>query len=431
MGKNFILLMTLIIIVGGILGWLVLSGERNLAEGTMSRDSLDEEISSASNQRSIPRQRQQEDPADDQLETQEELLRLVNDPQAAKRVDAVLKLIHVEQQLSTLVPALGKILVDNDELVRIAAGIVLNKIGPKGAEHLRALIESENVSDNAIACSALKEMGGANLYLPQIRKWLTSVNSETRKLGLFALQGSKEGVLEVLQEVTDTLDDKDFNVACMACRVLVKLGPDGIDAIPKLIELRKTGIPSSRSWAAVALGAIGPNTEFDTASYLAGTLDAFVYQEKQRSLEGLALMGPEAISVADDVRDVMRDAQRRVMPEAAFALWRITGETDEPIKVLSEALDNPDIVDQTIVLVGKMGAAAKPLVGRISNALTTGEAGLQEAAAIALGEIGPAAAEAIPALKSIAENPNLDGLIRYYAREAIEKIEAGDRKPAN
>lgn len=421
MGKLFILLIVAVLVVTGVLGWLAWSDEPNLGEGIVTSNAYAGDTQTDGGQ----------DQSDRQQDTQEDLLRIANDPKATNRLEAVLKLMDVEQQQSTLVPALGQLLFDRDELVRIAAGIVLNKIGPTGAEHLRSKMESPDPTENATGCAALKEMGGAHLYLPQIRKWLTSENSNIRKLGLFALQGSKEGVLEVLEEVADTLSDQDFNVACMACRILVKLGPDGIDAIPKLLELHKTGIPSSRSWAAVALGAIGPNTEFDTAEYLAGTLDAFVQKEKQRSLEGLSLMGPEAISVADQVREVMRDPQKRVMADAAFALWKITGETEEPLKVLSTALQNRDYSEETIELVGKMGDMAKPLVGLISKVTQDEELGFQEVAIIALGNIGPAAAESIPALQTVADDPGRDALLRYYAREAIEKIQAVDQTSTN
>jgi HEAT repeat protein len=398
----------------GGLGWLVLGQER---ESGQTADGSELGAQDGGNQQ-----------PQDKLK-QAELLKIANDNASPERLDAIFKLIDVEQNLPTLVPALSKMLFDRSELVRIAAGIVLNKVGSQGAPHLRPMMESADAEQYAIACSALKEMGGANLYADQIKEWLLTDDSISRKRALFALQGSNEGVLELLDPIIGTLEDPDFNVQCMACRVLVKLGPDAIDATDELMKLYKTGLPSARGWAVIALGAIGPNKEFDTAEFLVSTLDAFIQQEKQRSLIGLAKMGPEAIKVAEQVREVMKDKQKRVMPHAAFALWRITGETEEPLKVLAEGLNDFDSRDATLELIGEMQDAAKPLVGdvvKLIKNLLADEQGSLELAVIALGNIGQAAKDSLPTLQKIAEDKELDAVIRFYAREAIEKISKKD-----
>lgn len=409
MGKYFILLVLGVIVVMGSLGWLVLGQEGNASRAIAS----------------INGRMQDEDDASLAKLSQPELLKIANDTMSKKRVAAILQLLEMDRDLPNLVPQLAVLLFDGDQLVKIGAGIVLKKIGAQGAEFVREMMESEDIAQNAIACSALFEMGGANLYSDKIKQWLQTDDSIARRRALFALQGSNEGVLELLEPIIGTLKDPDFNVQCMACRVITNLGPDAIDATSALVELHKTGLPSARSWAAVALGAIGPSTELDTAKFLAGTLDAFNQLEKQRSLLGLAKMGPEAISVADQVRETMRDRQKRVMPHAAFALWKITGETDEPLEVLRAGLNDPNETDTTLELVSQMQAAAEPLVDEIINIANLTDKDVEswrEAAIIALGNIGPGAKAGLPALEQIANDKSLDAIIRFYAREAIDKI---------
>jgi HEAT repeat protein len=397
-------MLSIVVFMGG-LGWLVLDQGENASGNESGQDPSTQEPVEANDQ-----------------PNQVELLKIANDPKSDQRLDAIIGLLEVKQDLPTLVPALAKLLLDRDQLAANAAAIVLKQIGDEGAKHLQTMMESEEKQDVIFACSALKEMGGAQRYVPLLKKWLLTSDSQIRKQALFALQGSNEAALELLEPVMGTLDDPDFNVQCMACRVLTNLGPDAIDAVDKLVELYKTGLPSARSWAAVALGAIGPNTKLDTAEFLAGTLDAFMQPEKQRSLMGLAKMGPEASSVAEQVREVMRDKQKRVMSDAAFTLWKITGETEEPLQVMAEQLQNVSTADDTLELIAKMEKAAAPLVSDILKVIENAEEASIELAVVALGNIGAPAKSALPTLEKIASDEKNDAVMRFYAREAIGKI---------
>jgi HEAT repeat protein len=430
MGKCFVSLIVAIIVIMGVVGLWLLNSEGHSRESQSGTSLYAQEIAPSDRSGTAQTTTQDQSSSSTRLDrpTQQKLLAQANNRNTPNREAAILKLMEVEQDLAMLVPALARLLSDSNESVQIASAIVLEKIGRTGAEHLKSMMESSNLSEVAIACSAIKEMGGADLYLPLMKKWLTSEESGTRKLALFALQGSKQGVLDVLPEVTATLEDKDFNVQGMACRVLTKLGPDGLDSVDQVLQLHKTGNPSARSLAAVALGAIGPNTKFDTAEYLASTLDAFMQLEKQRSLEGLALMGHDARAVAESVRETMRDKNKRVMPDAAYTLWRITGETDEPLQVIADSLNDPSHLDFAIDLAGKMGAAAEPLVGKLVALLKEAEMPFQEKAAIALGNIGPAAADSLSSLNAILEDKSQPALLRFYAKEAVEKIDGSHRK---
>lgn len=354
---------------------------------------------------------------------QTELLNIAKDPQSSIRLDAILALIGHEDDLGLLVPELARLTMDRDQLVTVAASIVLNKIGPQGAAHLRPLIESSDPIDIAIGCTALKELGGAEEYLPQMRQWLGSADSQIRKRSLYALQGSPEAALQLMNEVILTLDDEDFNVQCMACRVLATLGPDAIDAADRVYQLYREGNPSASSWAAYVLGSIGPTANVNSGEILASSLNAFYFTEKQRALQGLARMGGEASSVADDVRGAMNDPKKRVVPDAAFALWKITGDSTEPLKAMEKSLNDLDFTFDAIELVGQMEETAAPLVPRLLELLDEEHEEFGESIVIALGRIGPSAKDALPAIKKIAKNPANDGLYRYYAREAIARIE--------
>ena len=71
--------------------------------------------------------------------------------------------------------------------------------------------------------------------------------------------------------------------------------------------------------------------------------------------------------------------------------------------------------------LGRIGAAAEEAIPALIGALGDKEAGVRRLAARALGRIGPGAGEAIPELKRLAaEDP--DETVRRYARDALVKI---------
>jgi HEAT repeat protein len=385
------------LVVGGMLGLLSASQERSVADIDRQTAALD----------------------------QSELLAAAQDVAAENRLESVLRLADEPGDLSKTIPVLAKLSLDSDELIRSATTIAFKNIGAKGGPHVRLMIESGEQDQITQACSALKELGGGELYFEQLRKWLGSSDVNDRKRALFVLQGVGPPAGELMDLIIEALDDPDFNNQCMACRVLESLGTDAMPAENALLRLAKEGNPSTRGWAAVALGAMGPTDQTDVARLLANNLEAFVQIEKQRALIGLAHMGPEASSVVDEVRNSMIEESRHVMPHAAYALFRITGKPDESLKVLGELIDDPSYMSESIELAGKMQSDAAPLVGKLIGKLRSEDESVRELAVVALGNIGPAAAKAKPEIEKLLFDN--DALIRYAAKESLKQI-AGEQE---
>lgn len=355
-----------------------------------------------------------------------EVVEIAKDPASESRLDAILRLGEEPGDLSVTVPLLARLTVDSQELTRFAAEISLGKIGKPAAPHLKELVESDNPAEISQGATAIKAIGpGGELYLPLMKEWLTSDDRQIRKRALFAMQGMGQHSLEAIDLVIKALDDEDFNNQCMSCRILEILGPDAIAAEEKLLTLMKEGNPSTRGWAALVLGAIGPTDETDTAKLLAENLDAYLQVEKQRTLLGIAHLGPEAAQFEDRVRTLMNDESKHVMPHAAYALWKVTGKPDESIVVFRELFKSRDYLDDSIEFVGKMQEEGAPLVDDIAEFLDEENEGTRELAVVALGNIGPPAAKVIGKIKPLTWDD--DALIRYAAKEAIKQIEQSDR----
>lgn len=352
----------------------------------------------------------------------EEVIEIAKDRASKARLDAVLHLGDEPGDLSITVPLLAQLSIDPQELTRFAAVISLGKIGEPAAPYLKDLVESEDPAKISQGATAIKAIGpGGKLYLPLMKEWLTSDDRRVRKRALYAMQGMGPHSLEAIDLLVKALDDEDFNNQCMSCRILEALGPDAIAAEQKLLTLMKEGNPSTRGWAALVLGAIGPTDETDTAKLLVDNLDAFLQVEKQRTLLGIAHLGPEAAQFEDRIRTLMNDEDKHVMPHAAFALWKVTGNPAESLEVFREMFKSRDYLDDSIEFVGKMQQDGAPLVDDIAVFLTEENEGTRELAVVALGNIGPPAAKVLGKIKPLTWDD--DALIRHAAKEAIKQIE--------
>ena len=352
----------------------------------------------------------------------EELRELAGDFSSEHQVEAILQLGSRPGDLSSTVPLLAKLTTSRNELVKNAADSSLEVIGAPAAVHLRPILDAESYP---IACSAMRAIGPeSKIYLPEIKRLLEDDERMNRKCGLYALQGMGEHGKEAMEEIIVCVLDEDLNNQCSACRVLEKFGPDAIDAEQELLQLLEHGGPSTRGWAAVCLGAIGPtSSDVDIAELLAEKLQSkkcINPIEQQRILSGLAHLGPEALKVADSVRAKMAGKNRFVRGHAAYTLWRITGEPEESLKVIGALMENPENTDDAIEIAGRMGPVALPLLEQIMRGLSANEPGTRELAVVAIGNMGPGANYAIPKLEERL-NDN-DALVRMATRRTLADI---------
>lgn len=360
-----------------------------------------------------------------------ELISLAEGNDQDLKLEAILKLGENPGNLEETVPLLSHLLLSHrSSLVRTAAGIALREIGEAAIPVLEPMIMSNDVAELSAACSAAREIGApSKVFLPRVKVLLDDENYQIQKRGLYVLQGMGPDAIELIDEVIECLDvpretlrqnPESFNNQLMACRTLEQFGADALPAEETLLEILREGNPSSKSYAALVLGAIGPTDKTDTARVLADNLKEPLQIQKQRTLLGLAYMGREAEKVADEVRALMNDQSKHVMPHAAYALWKLTGEPKESLDVMASLLDDRDYVDDTLELLGQMQGDAAPLVSKIAAKLKSHEEPTIEMAIVALGNIGAPSAKVLGELRPLLSHE--DALIRYYTRDSIKKI---------
>ena len=362
-----------------------------------------------------------------------------------ERAEAALALSYFGPDARKAVPDLVLLLRD-ERLARVAVN-ALGRIGPDAAQAVPHLIERfvkqgclhytgmGSIGFNPGARDVLVRIGAA--AVPALLDVLNGPDRDMRVCAAEALGGigpaARAAVPSLLRELhaeQPELDDaKAEALRHQAVIALGRVGPDAKAAVPALNTLldreladKETVYPEE--WPIVeALDRIG-------ALPVAKLVDGFLREEGSwRSFE-LAKLGPRARAAIPALRQALTHPQLRVRIDAAIALTSIDPPAPDAVRVLVAALDphqedawkvpealgrlGPEAVAALPVLIGLLnkgparedviealvridpgGAVCVPL---LIKALGDTDSDIVDAAARALGLLGPRARPAVPVL---------------------------------
>lgn len=140
---------------------------------------------------------------------------------------------------------------------------------------------------------------------------------------------------------------------------------------------------------------------------------------RRLSAYALGRIGPEANTALPTLRTALEDAEEPVRLAAAYAINGIDPADASAVPVLSAAAGRGDA--RAVVALGRMGPAAADSVPALNRSLRNPATLVRCKAAEALGRVGPAAKSAVPALKQALRDPDED--VRSAAAEALRAIE--------
>lgn len=155
------------------------------------------------------------------------------------------------------------------------------------------------------------------------------------------------------------LHSDNFHEQIAAAEALGAIGPTAKRAVPRLMTLVSEGNTSSRGLSAIALAQIGPVEGSDILPPIEKATRDFSAVVRGRAMMALAILGPKAKPALPTVHKYLRDESYRNRTEAAFAAWKITGDAKEPLDVLISLASQLDFELDALLIIGKMGPAAK------------------------------------------------------------------------
>jgi HEAT repeat protein len=219
--------------------------------------------------------------------------------------------------------------------------------------------------------------------------------------------------------LVEQLSSADPSEARSALDQLRELGEKSVPAIPALIDLLKS--PDSRVavYAATTLESIGP-----PAAPAAEALLETVFNDspavRRAAIEALQAIGPDPEKMESMLERILLEGNPTVIVPALETFAEF-GEAAVPrVRAL---LRRPDLAYWGVVLAGDIGPAAADAVPELIPLLDSPQHELRIKVLIALGEIGPNSAAAVPAIVQRLESDEIVGA-RYAAAFALGNIGA-------
>jgi HEAT repeat protein len=239
----------------------------------------------------------------------------------------------------TAIPTLVKAMQDKEEKIQERAAAALAKMGDAAAPALKqALQTGESWLKRIILENLPRDLPPTHLLLDEVERLLADANPSARGSALSLLVQFPERHASLSRKLDQVLDEMHFDPAHWPLDSLARLGAA---AVPYLT--RRLIDPDERVRRAVtsALGAADPGGELVLPALLE-TLGDPEPEVRAMVLATLGKMGPAAKPVVGRVREAMRDPSTHVAAAACLALWQISREMNESMRVLHALRRNSD-----------------------------------------------------------------------------------------
>lgn len=296
------------------------------------------------------------------------LIGALKDPNDEVRLKAAQALGRIGPAAATALPMLGEMLRDSNVSIRISAAADLWAIGRQAQAAVPILVAASGDPDSAVRAAALDALGQMQAHSPTalgaLVTGLGDVDVSVRTAAMRALgqigAGARAAADGPLREM---LKDPHAEIRLLSARALWRVDSDPEELLPTLLDAIR-----DKSWA-VRDGAV--------------TL--------------LGEMGPPAASAAETARALLDDPVAYVQVDAALAVWRITGDLNDVLPLISGIIRDRD-----------------------------NDPYLRQLAIAALGAIGPPAREAITVLMDASKDEYFS--VRTAAEDAMPKVAAANSK---
>jgi len=279
------------------------------------------------------------------------------------------------------VPALLGLLGDPVARVRSAAARAVGGIGTASPETVQALVAALEDADGDViraAVEALTRLGRADAAIPSLRRHLREGDEAARLLAVHLISRMGEPGRAAAPDLVAALARASHE---MRYAIVKTLGGWGVvdRALPALLQSARAGDPKERVSALSLLGSAG-----EMLGWAANAGDS----------RAAKLVEPIVAAVGTGLSDPDFDVRC-----AAAGVLKSLGHGESALPMLRESLRSAETRGAPALwLVAKLGLAAAPAVPELRACLAGDDPSLRAAAIRALGAVGPAASEAVPAL---------------------------------
>jgi HEAT repeat protein len=348
------------------------------------------------------------------------------------RYGAITGLQHMEPDA---LPEVLRRLANGETRQRRAAAAAMRLVGQRSGEVGPALRLALNDPDGLVRVEAMESLRATrpnqSVALPSILKLLKDTDAEVRLRGIAMLWDAGIENETAIRAVEKLLNDPDKRIRVSAVGRLGQLDPRQSAA---MLALARDGLKDAdEAVRERALSAIYQIVHGNDDAIRAALPDvmAFLGSHKrqpkkliQQILWNLSSLEPEAKDIVPALVSMVRDAEPEIRDQAARIL-AYQFSSDPAVKsVLPHGIQRaPQKVrlEATAILLTLKRRPENLVPGLVDLLQETSRAASRSQAAYVLGEMGPEAKEAMPALRSALEDKS--PMVRHSALLAILRIE--------
>ena len=362
-----------------------------------------------------------------------ELVKAADEPEL--RMHAILALGAIGEPAQSAVPAITEQLKnDTSNAAKYAAAYVLPKLDAKDAKADLQAVVTENEGEDGdkflhlVATISLTKMfpDDEQLQSQSVKAIVAGLQSEDKNIRRAAVQGlaeSKASSDEVAPALVAAIAAADEATINDVVRALSAMGADAVPRVTRGLVNEKL-----RGYAAYILGNIGPDAQ-DEVPELVEAVDVEDDEQFRREvLFTLGRIGPAAAPAVDKIIGILESTEdERIIASACYALRHIGPEGAKAGPALVGIYNDGDNFQKMMAIWALLKvrpgyeSVEKRAIPLLTDALSHQRSDIRAEAAQALGEIGPNANPALPALKKATEDEN--EVVRSAAKTAIELIE--------
>jgi HEAT repeat protein len=359
-----------------------------------------------------------------------ELAKALSHEKEEVRHEAAHALRAIGADAKEAVPALVEALDDELILVRLPSVLALGSIGPDAkpaVDKLTSYLEAEDALLKVCAVWALAKIEPDDERLktetvPALMEFLKDEDQEARRAAALALLQLDPGPEIMIPAFLGAFDSASPEVRSDMLEAIASLGEE---AVPGMIRGLK--YPDIRKQVAEILGRIGEGAKEAVPALLEHVND----EDPQVQAEVLFALGciggPEAKGAIDAAIAVLQDENERVRVSGMYLLGKLGPDAAAAAPELKKILKSDDPKSPRACMWALVRIepdneeVAKLAVPMMISGLEDEDAFVRIEAARTLELIGPAAKEAIPALKKL-EQDDPDPEVREAAVDAIQSI---------
>ena len=366
----------------------------------------------------------------------ESLAQLAAEGETEERIQAFLALAAIGEKAATAAPVMVKALESDDTALRFPAAFALGSVRAADAD---AALQKAAAGDDPFLAE-VASWARARIHpddkslvaeaVTRLRKGLHGDRPNERSAAASGLSDLAEKLdepvrLELAGEFADLLSDPIPEVGLSGGGALIRLGATAVETLRERLS-----DPALRGRVLEILAAIGPAAKPAVDDMIRLLADADPVTRGDAAV-AIAAIGPDAVVAVPALTKMLADESAPVARyPAAFALGRIGPAAKSAAEQLRAVATSPDEVLATVALWAtlKITPEDKSLLEQAIPALRKAVRAEREIvrleAAVALGEIGSAAASAIPILELVSEeDPSKP--VRAAAAAALAKIKGG------